>query len=163
MPMRHGPGILRAFLNSAPKPSMEHAARPAFAAAAALVAVAAEKFLLFGFHVAEARNVNAVGAIAEGHFVFMAGHDAAGAGAHVVIHEVVAEFAAAVGEAVGKFRSRGIEQDARGLERGSAKKKMRALNSSAFFGLRVDDAHAGDAAGLRNRRSGCERRCKDES
>ena len=51
------------------------AARPAFAAAAALIAVAAQEILLLGFHVAETRNVNSIGTIAERHFVFVAGHD----------------------------------------------------------------------------------------
>src|SRR6516164_2035787 len=43
---------------------------PAFAAAAALIAVAARKVLLLGFHVTESRHVNPVGAVAEWHLVF---------------------------------------------------------------------------------------------
>ena len=39
-----------------------------------------------------------LGRLPNGHFVFVAGHDAGSARAHVVIHQVVAEFAAAVGQ-----------------------------------------------------------------
>src|SRR6266851_2977557 len=125
------------------------AAGPAFAAPAALVAVTAQKISLLGLYVSKARNVNAVGAIAERHFVFVAGHFAAGAASHVVIHEVVAEFAAGVGEAAGKFESRGIEEHARGLEGRAANKKDAGLEFESAFGLRVNDANAADAAGIR--------------
>jgi len=90
---------------------------PAVATSSPLVTVAADEFSLLGFYVAETGYIDAVGAIAERLFVFVTGHFSAGACAHVVIHEVVAEFAAGVGEAVGKFGSGGIEQDARRLER----------------------------------------------
>src|SRR5262249_16325367 len=83
-------------------------ARPAFARAATLVAVAADKVRVLGLNVAETRNVEAVKAIAERHFVFVAGHGAAGARAHVMVHEIVAEFAAGVGEAVWKLGRCGI-------------------------------------------------------
>src|SRR5207237_1493092 len=41
------------------------ATSPAVAAATALITVAADKFFLFGFYVAETRDVDAVGAVAE--------------------------------------------------------------------------------------------------
>src|SRR6266849_5384727 len=126
-----------------------NAAGPPFAAAAALVAVTAQKIFVLGLHVSKARNVNAVGAVAEGHFIFVAGHFAAGAAAHVVIHEVVAEFAAGVGEAIRKFGSRGIEEHARGLEGRAANKKDAGLEFESAFGLRVNDANAADAAVFR--------------
>src|SRR4029077_18293791 len=85
-------------------------AAPAFAASPALIPVAANKFLLLGFlvDVAETRNVNAIRPVAERHFVFVARHRARSAAAHVMIHDVMTEFAAAVAEAVGKFRRGGI-------------------------------------------------------
>ena len=125
-------------------PRHGRAATPVFAASAALIAVAANEFLLLGFHVAETRNVNSIGAIAKRHFVFVPGHDPAGARAHVMIHQVVAEFAAAVGEAIGKFRGGGIEQDARGLQRRGAQEKYARLVFGGDLGLRVDHPHAAD-------------------
>src|SRR4029077_11182610 len=98
---------------------ISQATSPIFAIGAALITVAAQKFSLLGGDIAEARDVDAVGAIAEGHLVLMAGHDACSAAAHVVVHEIVAKFAAAVGEAVGKFGSGGVEQDPGGFQRGS--------------------------------------------
>src|SRR4029077_20313988 len=106
-------------------------------------AVATDKFLLFGFHVSKAGNVNAVGAVAEGDFVFMAGHFAASTRAHVVIHEVVTEFAAGIAESVWKFGSGGIQENARGFQRGSAKEKDARFKFDSFFGLCINDAHAG--------------------
>src|SRR5690242_4859659 len=73
-----------------------HASRPALASSAALVTVAANEVFLFGFYVAEARDVDSIGTVTKGHFIFVSGHDAAGSAAHVMIHQVVAEFAAAV-------------------------------------------------------------------
>ena len=150
----HAPrtGHLQRVLEFRAKTDHRRAARPSVAASAALIAVAAQEIRLLGFYVSEARNVNAVGAIAERHFVFVAGHSSARAGAHVVVHEVVAELAAAVGEAVGKFRRRGIEKNARGLESGGANKKDARFEFERVFGLRIDHANAGDAArrGIKN-------------
>src|SRR5258708_22487156 len=66
-----------------------------------------------------------------------------------MIHEVVSEFAGAVGEAVGKVRCRGIEKDAGGLQRGSKKEKNAGLELKRGLGLRIDDTDTTDAAGLR--------------
>ncbi len=123
--------------------------RPPVAASATLITIAADEFLLLGFYVAEARDVDAVRTIAERHFVFVTRHFAACARAHVVIHEVVAEFAAAIGETVGKFGSRGIEEDARGLQRGSTNEKDARLEFERGLRLRIDDANTTDAASLR--------------
>src|SRR5258708_26371597 len=108
------------------------ATAPTFAAAATLVAVAAKKIFLFGFDVAKTRNVDSVGAISKRHFVFVAGHDCRRASAHVVVHQIVAEFTTAVGETVRKFRRRGVEQDASGFQSGGCEKNeaARALQRS---------------------------------
>jgi len=79
----------------------------------------------------------------------MTGHFAAGSGAHVVIHEVVAELAASVSEAVGKFGSRGIEEDARGLQGRAANKKDAGLEFEGVLDCASIDANAADAAGIR--------------
>src|ERR1700722_7503055 len=123
------------------------AARPAFAIRAALVTVATkEKFL--GFNISETRNVYAVGSITEFLFVFVTGNDAVGAGAHDVVHKIVAKFATGIGETVGKFGSRGIQQDARGFKSGGVQKKNTAAKFERLFGLAVDHAHAGDFASV---------------
>ena len=109
------------------------AAGPAFAAAAALIAIAADKILVFFIHVAETGNVKTVGTIAERHFVFVAGHDDTSAAAHVVVHEIVAEFAAGIGETVREFGSRGIEKDAPGLQSRGAKEKEARLEFEPGF------------------------------
>src|SRR5260370_36561687 len=112
-----------------------------------MVGDAEEKILILQIDVSKARNVNAVGAFAERHFVFVAGHFATGAGAHVVIHEVVAEFAARVGETVGKFGSGGIEEEAGGFQGRSANGKKGGLEFEKDFGFGIDDARAADKAG----------------
>src|SRR5206468_11429390 len=75
--------------------------RPAVAASSALVTLAAQESLLFRLYISKARNVNAVGAVAEGHFVLVTGRFSAGACADVMEAESVAELAAGMGTAVG--------------------------------------------------------------
>src|ERR1700687_3327905 len=142
-----GPGHFQGVFEFRAKAAHVRTARPVRTASAALIAIAAEKILMFGFHVAKARDVDAVGAIAEGHLVFVAGHSPAGAAAHVVIHEVVAEFAAAVGEATREFGSSGIEENTRGLERGSENEKDPGLEFQRVFGLAIDHPDTAHAAG----------------
>src|SRR5207253_11162599 len=77
------------------------------------------------------------------------GHFAAGARAHVMIHAVVPKLAAGIGKAVGKFRSGGLQQDARGLQRGSTKEKHARLELERGFRLRTNDADTADAASFR--------------
>src|SRR5215467_1238461 len=102
---RHAPwtGPAQHVLEVHPDAGHVDATGPAFPAASALIAVAALKILLLGFHVAETRHVDAVGPVAKRHLVFVAGYDAGCTRAHVMVHQVVPEFAAAVGQAVGKF------------------------------------------------------------
>ena len=104
---------------------------------------------MFCFHVSKAGDIDAVGAITKGHFVFVAGHFAASAAAHVVIHQIVAEFAAGVSKAVGKFRCGGIEKNASGFQRRTANEKDAALEFKRVLGLRIDDPHTANAARLR--------------
>src|SRR5260370_27749548 len=76
----------------------------------------------------------------------MTGQFAAGTWGRVMVEEVVAEFAASVGEAIGKFGSRGIQKDARGVESGSGNEEDARFELESAFGLRVDDANTADAA-----------------
>src|ERR1700719_4272151 len=105
-----------------------NAARPAFAVRAALVPIAAKELLL-RFYISEPRNINSVGAIAEFIFVFVTGNHTVSATTHDVIHKIVAKLAASIGETAGKFRSRGVQQNARGFKSRGVKKK----NAAAKF------------------------------
>src|SRR5205814_6220633 len=118
------------------------------AASSTLVTVDAEKFFLLGPHVSKTRNVNAVRSVAERQFVFVTRHFAASARAHVMIHGNVAEVAAGIGKAVGKFGRSGIEKDTGGLQRGSAKEKHARLEFERALGLRIDHANTADTAGF---------------
>src|SRR5208282_52075 len=69
------PGLAKRILEIGTETRSSEATSPIFAIGATLIAVAAHKFFLFCGDVAEARDVDAVGTIAEGHFVFVAGHD----------------------------------------------------------------------------------------
>src|SRR5258707_8870018 len=111
------------------------ATAPTFAAAAALVPVTAKKIFLLSFDIAKTRNIDAVGAISKRHFVFVAGHDCRRARSHVVVHQIVAEFTTAVGETVGKFRRRGIKQDASGFQCGGVEKNDAALELQSSLAL----------------------------
>src|ERR1700722_9526800 len=138
-------GLAKCVFEIGPEARGVDAARPAFAVRAALVTVATKEGLL-GFNISEARNVYAVGAIAEFFFVFVTGNNAVGAGAHDVVHKIVAKFATGIGETVGKFGSRGVQQDARGFKSGSVKEKNAAAKFERLLGLAIDHADAGDFA-----------------
>src|SRR5260370_502608 len=69
--------------------------------------------------------------------------------AHALSHQIEAESPAGIGEAVGKFRSRGIEEHARGLEGRAADEKDAGLELERALGLRVNDANTADAARIR--------------
>src|SRR5690348_2162414 len=57
-----------------------YATAPSFAASPTLITVTAQEFFLLRLHVPETRDIDAVRAIAEGHFVFVPGHRSAGSG-----------------------------------------------------------------------------------
>ena len=71
-------------------------------------------------HVAEAREVDAVGPAPEGPLVLEARHVAAGAGLHRVVHQVATEDVAVAAEAVRMGAALRVEEDAGGLERRGA-------------------------------------------
>src|SRR3984893_14112720 len=135
--------LAEGFLEIGSKTCGVNAAAPCFAIRAALVTIAAEELFL-GFYISEARNINSVGAITEFVFVFVAGNDAVGAAAHDVIHKVAAKLAAGIGETIGKFRSRGVQQNTRGFKGRGVKKKDAAAKFERFLGLAVNHAHAGN-------------------
>src|SRR4029077_13916895 len=69
--------------------------------------------------------------------------------AHVVVHEIVAEFTAGVCKAVGKIGGGGIQQNARRFESGTADEKDARFEFERVFGLTIDHANAADTASFR--------------
>src|SRR5205823_12179350 len=110
-------------------------APPPLAARAALVAEAAHVVAARGVvaEVPEPGNVNAVGPIALVVVVEQSLDAAARTRQEVMVHQIVAQRPARVGEAGGEARRRGVQEQARGAERGGAEKQDRKstrLNSS---------------------------------
>src|SRR6267378_2705964 len=103
----HAPlaGLLQRILEIRAEPAHVHSARPAFPASSALITVAAHKIFLLRFHVAETRNINSIRTIAKRHLVFVTRHRSARARSHMMVHQVVAQLAAAVGQSIGEFRA----------------------------------------------------------
>ena len=74
------------------------------------------------FHVAEARDVDAVGPVTDRALVGESRNGARRARPVVMVHDVPAERAAGVGEAVGEARALGVEQQSHRLDRRRAQK-----------------------------------------
>src|SRR5262249_6331666 len=121
------------------------AALPALAVSAALKSVAAHEIRVLGFHVAEAGNINAVGAASHGDFVFVSRDTSTGTAPHGVIHKVVSQLAAGVRQAVGKLRRAGVQQDARRLQGRGVKENNAAVEFKSCFRLPVNHSHARDS------------------
>ena len=62
-----------------------------------------------------------------------------------MVHQIVAQYTARVGEAVGEARRRGVEEDPSGAERRGADEHQAGVVFAGRLGLRVHDAHAGHA------------------
>ncbi len=133
-----GAGHLQNVLEFRAEAGHPHAAGPAVAAAAALIAVAAKEVFVFGFDVAETRDVDAVGAVAEVDPVGRGVDLPVRPAAHDVVHHVLPQLSARV-------REPRVEQDARRLERRGAQEDDAALELEGVLRLTVDDA---DARGL---------------
>src|SRR5262249_32275479 len=112
----------------------------------ALKAISTQEIWILALHVAKAWNINSVRATAVNILVFIARNAPAGSTSHGVIHEIMAELAAGVGEAVGKFRTRRIERDGRRLQSGCIEENDAALEFESLFGLPVNHAHTGHFA-----------------
>src|SRR5205085_10205629 len=122
-----------------------HSALATIATAAALVPVSADKILVLGFYIAKTRHVNAIGAVAERHLIFMTWHGAGCPAAHMVVHQIVSKFAAAVRKTVWKFRCRRVQQDPRRFQRGRAEENDASMELESFFGLPIDYPYAADS------------------
>src|SRR2546422_222420 len=118
---------------------------PTLAVCAALEAVAAQEVGVRGRDVAEARDVDPVGAATVDGPVFHARDRAARPAAHAVVHQVLAQLAARVGEPGGEARRHRIEEEARRFDRGRAQEDDARVELEGLAGLGVDDAHADGA------------------
>src|SRR5258708_21072163 len=67
---------------------------PILSRCASLKSIPTQEIRLLLLHVAETRDIDAIGAITQGHAVLVAGNDSAAAAAHAVVHEVVPQLAA---------------------------------------------------------------------
>src|SRR5204862_5381247 len=92
------------------------AAVPSLAPRAALEPVTAQEVLLLRLHVAEARDVEAVRAIAECRPVQESRVPGTGAGAEVMVHDIPAERATGIREAVREGGALRVEEQAHRLD-----------------------------------------------
>src|SRR5437773_10387793 len=126
------------------EPGLVGAPRPPFAARAGLTPVPAQE-TDFRFasppEVAEARDVRSRWPPPVDVLVFESRNDAARARFGDMVHEVVADLAARVGEAGREARALRIQEDLGGGERRGAEKDDPAEVLVGRLGLRVDDAH----------------------
>ena len=112
-------------------------------ALAALVAVAADEALLLVAHVAEARDVDAVGALRELGLGALAQRQVAvGADREDVVHQIAADQAARVGEPLREAILRRREQEARRSERRGRQDHDRRPHPLLLAGLGVEVQHA---------------------
>ena len=99
--------------------------------------------------VGETGDVDAVGTPAARGAVLPAIEDGARVVAHGVVHEVLAEHAARVGQAVGEVGRRRVEEDARRFKGRSPEEDGARVELQLLVGLAVDYAHAGYASAPR--------------
>src|SRR5205823_14257679 len=122
----HGPraGIVQLPFQLHAEPALAGAAPPSLPAGAALVAEAAHEVAAGGVvaEVPEPGDIDAVGPVALVVVVEQAFDAAARAGQEMMVHEVVAQHAARVGEPVGEAWRLGVEQHPRRAERRGAEK-----------------------------------------
>ena len=104
---------------------------------------------MLGRDIAKARNVNAVRAAPKRSAVVKTAHRARRAGAVVVIHDVAAERAAGVAEALRKVRTLGIEQQADRLDGRGAQEHHAGFVLGFLERVRIDQAYAANAPALR--------------
>src|SRR6266550_5393396 len=137
------PGLAQLLLQLGAEAWLRRAANPPLPARPRLNPVAAhEADLAVGLRaeVAEARDVRARGPPAVGVLVLEAGHDAARARLGDVVHEVMAHFAARVGEPRREAPAPRVEQDLGGADGGRAQKDEPARVLARLLRVRIDHA-----------------------
>src|SRR2546425_7246651 len=73
----------------------------------------------------------------------MSGDETRGAAAHTMIHQVVPKLAAGIGKPIGKFRGRGVQQNAGRFQRRSAEEQNASSEFQSLARLPVNNANAG--------------------
>ncbi len=146
MPMVQGPGSAKAFLSSSPISATVVEAAESRARRAALVAEAAQVIALVLADVAIARNVEAIRPAAGVADVEIAVDAGAGTARLVVIHDVVAQLARVVAEAIRKAARDRVQHDVRRAERRRAHENDLGEVVGLRAGVRIEHAHAGGPA-----------------
>src|ERR1700690_4266559 len=118
------------------------AAIPSLAVGPSLKTVAAQEIRMLLLDVAEARHIHDVGASAKNLAILVSWDYGCGSAPFDVVHQVVTQLAGGVGKARRKFRCGGMEQYARGLQRGRAKKNDRLVEFERRACLRINHANA---------------------
>src|SRR6266550_3658994 len=72
----------------------------------------------------------------------MSGDETRGAAAHTMIHQVVPKLAAGIGKPIGKFRGRGVQQNAGRFQRRSAEEQNASSEFQSLARLPVNNANA---------------------
>src|SRR5206468_8709029 len=92
--------------------------------------------------ITEARNIDAVRAMPERNLIFVPRDKAGSSAAHTMIHQVVPKLAAGIGKPIGKFRGRGMQQNAGRLQRRSAEEQNTPSEFDSLPRLAVNNANA---------------------
>src|SRR5436309_5739643 len=93
-------GLAQGPLEFGAEANLPDAPSPSFAEALALKSVTAQEVWVPGLHVAETRHINAVGTPADDMAIFHAGEGSVSSAGLYMVHQVVAEFAAGVCQAI---------------------------------------------------------------
>src|SRR5438093_1229204 len=92
--------------------------------------------------ITEARNIDAVRAMPERNLIFVPRDKAGSSAAHTMIHQVVPKLAAGIGKPIGKFRGRGVQQNAGRFQRRSAEEQNTPSEFESLPRLAVNNANA---------------------
>src|SRR5437879_1888192 len=93
--------------------------------------------------ITEARNINAVGAMSERNLIFMPRDKPRSSATHAMVHQVMAQLATGIGKPIGKFRGRGVQQNAGRFQRRSAEEQNASSEFQSLACLAVNNANAG--------------------
>src|SRR6185312_1616257 len=97
---------------------------------------------LICLYVSESWNINPIWSSANYDMILITGDDCSGPSAFHMVHQVVAQLSARVREAIWKFRSRRVEQNARRFQRRRAEENHLALKLQRSVSTGVDHAYS---------------------
>src|SRR6185437_16650791 len=113
-----------------------------FPASATLIAKTAQVIPLVAENIPEPGNINSIGPSTEIIFVVISFHNAAGANAQVVVHNIMAEFPAAAAQPVGPDVRSGIHQDPGTVQRGSIQENNLRVIGVCLVGFPIQNFYA---------------------